>query len=221
MAEPLRPKFLEVCVNTGEFEKRLTEVNMLAVNSDTKLFQDIKEEYQSVRSFRARYFLLKPVDVHFVRFSLENGYRVGIHDKPQSIPDQREMKDHGYGYDPCPMMPMPPVPANIFLHHLLKPEGHPRRVWCGRLPQKLDRSIHQSTRDGDTLAFGWGVHIIEGPHKFNILLTMLIILLSTTVVSVTWAGVREDVQGGFGIGAFLIGAQTLILMMVLAKWAET
>jgi hypothetical protein len=221
MTAPLPKKFLELCVNTGKFERQLAEIDISDVNTDTEVFQRIREAYQRVRSFRARYFLLEPIDVHFVQFSLENRYRVGIHDKPLALPDQTDMTLHGYGYDPCPMVPMPPIAANIFLHHLFKPEAHPRRVWCGRMPKKLHRSILQSTGDRDTLVVGWGVHIIEGPHIFNILLMMFIILLGTTLVSVTWAAVREDVQGGFGIGAFLIAAQTLILMMVLAKWAET
>jgi len=214
-----RKRFVEVCVNTGEFQRQLAEIDVSNVTSDGHLFGLIQERYQAVRSFRAGYFFLKPADVHFVRFSVEDRHRVGILDKPMAIPGHADMAAEGYDYHPCPLRP-PPIPANIFLHHLANPGPHRRLRWGGRIPQKLDSSIHQ-TPDPDTLVMGWGVHIIEGLNRFNILLCALVGLLVSGVVSVAWAVARDDVQGGFGIGAWMASVQSIVVMLVVTRWTES
>lgn len=215
-----RKKFIELCVNTGEFQHQLAEIDVSHVTSDGQLFRLIRERYRAVRSFRAKYFILKPADVHFVRFSVEDRYRVGILDKPMAIPGRVDMATEGYGYHPCPLQP-PPIPANIFLHHLANPGPHRRLRWGGRIPQKLDSSIHQTLQDPDKLVIGWGVHIIEGLNRFNILICALVGLLVSGIVSVAWAVARDDVQGGFGIGAWLASVQSVVVMLVVTRWTET
>ncbi|EAQ91630.1 predicted protein [Chaetomium globosum CBS 148.51] len=147
-------RFLELCVNTGEFQRQLAEIDISTVTNDAQLFDCIRERYHEVRSFRTRFFLLKPVDVHFVQFSVEDRHRVAILDKPLAIPSAAEMAAEGYAYYPCPLRP-PPIPPNIFLHHLAKPGRHPRLVWGNRIPQKLHRSILQVGM-GDDLVVGVG-----------------------------------------------------------------
>lgn len=61
------PSYLELCVNTGEFHKTLGEIGLSGITSDEGLFSAIKKIYLQRRGFRAKYFLLKPVAVHFVR----------------------------------------------------------------------------------------------------------------------------------------------------------
>lgn len=75
-------------------------------------------------------------------------------------------------------------------------------------------------QNGDELVVGWGIHILEGLNKFSALVATLLMLLVSGVVSVTWAVVRDDIQGGFGIGAWMTSVQAVMLMMVLAKWNE-
>lgn len=87
------------------------------------------------------------------------------------------------------------------------------------MPQKLHNSILQM-QNADELVIGWDINIIEGLDKFTTLIAVLIMLLVSGVVSVTWTLVRNDVQGGFGIGAWLTSVQAVVLMMVLAKWNE-
>jgi hypothetical protein len=189
------------------------------VSSDAQLFDRIRERYREVRSFRTKYFLLKPVDVHFVQFSVEDRYRVGILDKPMAIPTQAEMDAEGYAYHPCPLKP-PPIPANIFLHHLSNPGPHRRLLWGNRIPQKLHGSILQ-VQAADTLVVGWGVHIIEGLNRVTVLLCALAGLVVSGIVSVAWAITRDDVQGGFGIGAWLASVQAVVVALVITKWSET
>ncbi|KAK0717437.1 hypothetical protein B0T26DRAFT_775806, partial [Lasiosphaeria miniovina] len=196
----------------------LAEIDITDVQEDGQFFCRIRERYLEARSFRVKYFFIKPVDVHFVQFSLEDRHRVGILDKPMAIPSAAEMAAEGYGYHPWPLKP-PPVPANIFLHHLSHQAGHRRLLWGNRIPQKLHQSILQGGSSND-LVVGWGVHIVEGLNKVTILAAMLVALLASGVISVTYAVARGDVQGGFGIGAWLTGVQGLVVMLVATKWSE-
>jgi hypothetical protein len=148
--------FIELCVNTGEFQRQLAEIDISDVKSDAQLFDRIRERYREIRSFRVKYFLLKPVDVHYVQFSVEDRHRVGILDKPMAIPSQEEMAAEGYAYHPCPLKP-PPIPANIFLHHLSNPGPHknllgatgsPRNsigAFCRSKPPITSSSVGEST----------------------------------------------------------------------------
>lgn len=68
-SEPVRKRFVELCVNTGEYQRQLAEIDVTNLESDSQLFERIKEKYLEVRSFRVKYFLLKPIDVHFVQVS--------------------------------------------------------------------------------------------------------------------------------------------------------
>lgn len=246
-------QFIELCVNTGKYERQLAEIDVTDVESDSELFRRIREAYIGVRSFRARYFLLMAVDVQFIQvrpptfsssppppprnehrlstrkshvltppqFSLEDRHRVGILEKPMAIPGQDAMQREGYGYAPVPLTP-PPVPHNIFMHHLLQHrEGHTRLLWGNRIPKKLRRSIMQmDPSDADGLVTGWGIHIIEGLNRFMVLLCTLVILLFSAVVAVVWVVVRDDVQGGVGIGAWLTSVLAVVLMLVLTRWSE-
>ena len=62
-------KYLELCVNTGEFSKSLGEIEISQVRSDGSLFREIRSNYLRLRGYRAKHFLLKPVAVQFVQVS--------------------------------------------------------------------------------------------------------------------------------------------------------
>ena len=62
-------KYLEMCVNSGEFSKSLGEIEMSQVQSDGCLFRQIKSQYLRLRGYRAKHFLLKPTAVQFVQVS--------------------------------------------------------------------------------------------------------------------------------------------------------
>lgn len=62
-------KFLEVCINTGQYTISLGEIDVTEVENDGELFAKIKQRYHEMRGFRIRRMLLRPVNVHFVRVS--------------------------------------------------------------------------------------------------------------------------------------------------------
>lgn len=62
--------FLELCVNAGKLLKSLGEIDISSINTDGDFFSTVKAHYLQLRSFRARFWLLKPVTVSYVRVSL-------------------------------------------------------------------------------------------------------------------------------------------------------
>ena len=60
--------FLELCVNKGN-SKALAEINVTSITTDGDLFRKVKEHYLQLRGFRARFWLLKPAKVSWVRVS--------------------------------------------------------------------------------------------------------------------------------------------------------
>jgi hypothetical protein len=66
--------YLELCVNTGEFRRSLSEIDITYCNSDGELFALVRQEYNKLRGFRTRFFLLKTVDIHYVQVSLRFPY---------------------------------------------------------------------------------------------------------------------------------------------------
>jgi hypothetical protein len=62
--------FLELCVNAGKLLKSLGEIDVSSINTDGDFFSTVKAHYLRLRSFRAQFWLLKPVTVSYVRVRL-------------------------------------------------------------------------------------------------------------------------------------------------------
>ena len=61
------PVFFELCVNAGTFLKSLAEIDLKDTRTDGEFFQAVKEHYFRLRSYRSRFWLLKPSAVSYVR----------------------------------------------------------------------------------------------------------------------------------------------------------
>ncbi|MCJ1403746.1 hypothetical protein MMC11_006969 [Xylographa trunciseda] len=216
-AEPRVPKFVEVCVNTGKWQKSLGEIDITNVNCDRDLFAMIKQRYDDIRAHRAKLFFLEPARVAWVQFSLEERHRVGIMLQPMAVPPKHEVDNRDYDYTPCPLGALPPIPDNVFMHHLIDPGPHRRPLWLKRIPKKLNHSLLTSS---DELVIGWGLHIIEGPNWVAVWIAGFCIIFLSCALSLLWAIFRSDVSGGFGMGAWLVSLSTLGMMAFFSKWSQ-
>ena len=59
-------RFFELCVNTGELEISLGEIDITHVENDQQLFAAIHSKYRELRGFRLWRVLIKPRNIHFV-----------------------------------------------------------------------------------------------------------------------------------------------------------
>ena len=142
------------------------------------------------------------------QFSLEDRHSVGILDSPLALPPREEVESNRYQYSACPNSALP-MPPHIFLHYLNSNRPHRKAIWLTRLPIKLNESI---TNNSDELPVGWGIHIIEGTNSRAIFYYALTITTLSFIVSLLWAILMNDVQGGFGIGAWMVAIPSVMLM---------
>ncbi len=214
------PKFFELCVNTGEFQKRLGEIDLTRVTNDLHLFELIRNQYHEIRGHRLKkHYLLKPIAMRFVHFCLEDRHRVSIL-KQNSFPSQEHVTRKEYHYSPCPPVPPPPMPSDTFMHLMKcarKTGGKScKSIWFHRLPKKLFTSI---TRSSEDLPTGWGVHIIEGPDSVSIIFTIICVLLVCFRPVVAYVVKTKDVSGATGIGSVFATVLTLLWMaMKIEQW---
>jgi hypothetical protein len=115
------------------------------------------------------------------------------------------------------------MPVNVFLHYLHRTRWntwgeHRENTWLKRLPKKLNRSLlvealqdnlrnqqFQGTVPTDPdLAFGWGVHILDGPNHAALAWLLAIGVSVAFLVSGMVVGIAETQEQGFGIGSFLL-----------------
>lgn len=58
--------YFELCVSTGEYTVRHSEIDIRGVKSDGRLFERVWDTYHKVRGFGMKRIFIKPSDVHFV-----------------------------------------------------------------------------------------------------------------------------------------------------------
>ncbi|RYO66448.1 hypothetical protein AA0116_g2074 [Alternaria tenuissima] len=207
-------KYFEVCVSTGNHAIDHHEVDISRIRSDNELFEMIWDKYNISRGIGLRRLFLRPSDVNFVMFSVSqrNQYGAGIHKKPDEFPPQEELDEKRYHYL-CPRIRMP---VNVFLHYLHRARWniwgeHMESIWLQRLPKKLDRNLIAEAQQAkgnapanEDLAFGWGVHIIEGPNHAVLGLLLAIGVAVAFIVSGMIVGFAKTQEQGFGVGNFLL-----------------
>ncbi|RYN67135.1 hypothetical protein AA0118_g2137 [Alternaria tenuissima] len=207
-------KYFEVCVSTGNHAIDHHEVDISRISSDNELFEMIWDKYNISRGIGLRRLFLRPSDVNFVMFSVSqhNQYGAGIHKKPDEFPPQEELDEKRYHYL-CPRIRMP---VNVFLHYLHRARWniwgeHMENIWLQRLPKKLDRNLIAEAQQAkgnapanEDLAFGWGVHIIEGPNHAVLGLLLAIGVAVAFIVSGMIVGFAKTQEQGFGVGNFLL-----------------
>lgn len=108
------------------------------------------------------------------------------------------------------------MPVNVFLHYLHRARWniwgeHMESIWLQRLPKKLDRNLIAEAQQAkgnapanEDLAFGWGVHIIEGPNHAVLGLLLAIGVAVAFIVSGMIVGFAKTQEQGFGVGNFLL-----------------
>lgn len=125
------------------------------------------------------------------------------------------------------------MPVNIFLHYLHKARWktsreHAENIWLRRLPKKLNKSvideIWENFRNNDPddsselsdqdLAFGWGIHILDGPNHAVLGVLLAIGLVIAFVISGMVVGFAKTQEQGFGIESFLLSVMTTIMAAV-------
>ncbi|KAL8365591.1 hypothetical protein RB595_004419 [Gaeumannomyces hyphopodioides] len=233
------PRFLLLCVKRGPGRIVPSTLNLTDVIHDTTMFQRIRDEYYGSRPIASggwcaaigygwgllRKWFLVPRTVEYVKFQpirlQKSGTRVGSYETGQ-IPSVKQVYNMEYSYRPCPLDIGPyPIDPAIFMHWFLDPGDHAddQSMAVERLPKKLHSSLEddmQSTPGGSPI--GWGIYILEGLNWARIQVLTLVLFLVTFLFSVIWSRTREDIQGGMGIGQYLIALIVAVLPVSLLRF---
>ncbi|RWA10937.1 hypothetical protein EKO27_g4167 [Xylaria grammica] len=220
------PKFLLLCVNTGEYEIKLEHIDLTNVALDVALFSLIRETYEAMRGPRLlKNIFMAPKTIEYVKVSWitrypfelvrrsNTGECVGNYER-NSIPGQSEVANMQYTFSPCPpRVGTLPIQPHIFMHSFLNPGDHLGDSCLVQLPKKVGRRLKCVTqpRDPFDIPYGWGIYIVEGLNTLLVSLLLICVVALVTLTVLLWSALKSDVQGGTGIGQYALAVMAAIL----------
>lgn len=77
-----------------------------------------------------------------------------------------------------------------------------KRLPIKRLPLKRQSRLNPCPIKG--FSVGWGIDAINGVEERVVLACAFVGFVSSLVAAVAWSVAKDDVQGGFGVGAFIL-----------------
>ncbi|KAF7527533.1 hypothetical protein G7054_g10433 [Neopestalotiopsis clavispora] len=212
--------FVLTCIPFGRLIYKLHQPEVCLINSDQDFFSLLRTTYRRGRTRTLLSFIRRVKSVHFVQVSPyihEDQLNSGMTDLlPQFEVHRMELadiRDHSalppgemssqYNYDPMPADLMPPIGSNL-LAHLME---NPTHAGClpdlyKRIPKKLQDRLSPCPQKGSSL--GWGLGFVEGVDAFIFFLCGCLGFLICLLVALIWTIGKSDIQGGFGVGAFLL-----------------
>ena len=194
--------WLLVCAKASGYAPRLSHLDTCSTSSDKDLFTNLNKSYLACKQGRRR--LLKGIiGIKFVRFELHSRDLVDIQKEPD-MPSPG--KAHEYRFKTHDLLP--PVGENYMLHLLHMPEdGDEETTMCLRAPKKVrDQLVLQANpSQGETIPTGWGIYLVDGLliNRLWIACACLFILASI-VFGIAWSVRKNDVQGAFGVSAWMV-----------------
>lgn len=167
------------------------------ITSDRDLALALRNHYFRVNQKWYRTLKLRGLStLEFVQFEVHQNRFADI----RKCPDMPPSAAKDYAFEPGELVP--PVGPTYLLHLFKHPEDYDGElITYLRVPKKSGRL---------SLGVGWGIHLVEGflPDRVWMLLSGLFALASL-VFGVLWAWKKHDVQGAFGVAAWICGLAVL------------
>ncbi|KAI4257257.1 MAG: hypothetical protein L6R42_005781 [Xanthoria sp. 1 TBL-2021] len=149
--------------------------------------------------------------IRYVQFELHPKDLVDVRKVPDMPPESRKEE---YVYQSCDLIP--PIGENLMTHLFHHPhEANEKAITFIRSPKKRKQRLTVCAQMGTSL--GWGIHLIEGWAWTRILLLSLaLLLLGSLVFAISWSVLKHDLQGAFGVAAYLVALVALSIGTVQA-----
>jgi hypothetical protein len=225
----LKVLHLLACMHNGRFRKSLIQDRIEEIATDRQLFCFMQQQFTQNRSRAIKLLSLKTVTgIFFVKLRLPMGGSVEVrHHNPCCViaacecippPDRVEPAPQAeYRCIPGPPMVWPPVDPHYLSHLFTCPsytnendtwilDQLPKRI-CGEIQGKAGRP-----------AEGWGIYYQEGWDRDVItLVTFVLFLVGSLLFGVLWSKFQMDVQGAFGVSAYMITACGVFISLVAMR----
>lgn len=229
---PPRSQMLHLlaCMHSGRSGKSLAQDRIEAFNTDRQLFCFIRQQFYIHRGkFRSLFSFKTVKGIHFTKFRLPMGGSVELraHDpccvQPQlceCIPPPSRVEPSPsaeYRCIPGPPSVWPPIDPN-YLSHLFKEPSciNENDTWIlDQLPKRLKGElVGKLGKPAD----GWGIYYEEGWDRDIITLVLVSMFIASSLVfGVTWSCFKMDVQGAFGVSAYMMAACTAIISCIAMR----
>lgn len=227
---------LLTCMHRDRFRKILHQDVMEKVTTDCTLLCFLQKQYLRHRGRFLHMLSLKRVKgIFFVKFRLPIGGSVDVrHHNPYCISSSA-------GSIACECIPPPPkvepspgaeyvcIPGPPATYPLIPPEYlaslftcptdvHEQDTWI--LDQLPKRTCDELRGQIGQPAEGWGIYYEEGLDRDIITLVVLVIfVLASLLFGILWSIFHFDVQGAFGVSAYIIGC-CMVFVPFFATRAE-
>lgn len=194
---PPEPPWLLTCANENRYTPKLAHLDMSRhkITSDRDLAVALRSHYFLINGNGTWWRALKLrglTTIEFVQFEVHQNKYADI----RKCPDMPPIGSSEYDFEPSELLP--PVGSNYLLHLFKHPEDYDGElITYLRSPKKHGGRLQ--------LGVGWGIHLVEGflPSRVWLLMGGLF-ALGSLVFGVVWACRQQDVQGAFGVAAWMV-----------------
>ncbi|XP_014557166.1 hypothetical protein COCVIDRAFT_69160, partial [Bipolaris victoriae FI3] len=223
---------LLACAHRTERRKCLLQDPIDSVSTDRALFCFMKQQIRCNNSrFRSILAMRSIQGMFFVKFRLRMGNNVEVRDHNpcctsmnpaicECIPPAPKVEpsqDAEYRCSPPgPLAIWPPVLSQDLMHMLSSPQCiHEDETWV--LDQLPKRTAGELQACVGKPAEGWGIYYKEG-IDFDMIIGVVfaVFLLGSLLFGILWTVLKRDIQGAFGVSAYVVTA-----ISVFVTWVAT
>lgn len=212
------------------FKLHYEELPENIVRNDRELFERLRQTYLKRRNLITLPMGLKEVTkLSFTAFDVDlNNYvdlkphfsTCGTPMAPSCVlppPNLLQSPNAEYSYEPVLQDYCPPRGSEYMAHYFKHPEElHEKQQYLlNQIPKHLRGQLSAAL---DAPVRGWGLSFEEGLNYWPLITLMLIPPL---VFGIVWSICKRDIQSGFGVAAYCLAAETIVLMYLLSPTAKT
>ena len=185
--------WLLTCTSEDRFTTKLAHLDMSTqrIRSDKDLALSIRDHYFNANKRWWRRLRLRGLsNIEFVQFELHKNRFADV----RKCPDMPPVETSDYNFAPSDLIP--PVGSQALLHLFKHPEDYENEdIAYQRVPKRNGRL---------QLGVGWGINLVEGFEASKVwLLIISFFVLGSFVFGITWALIKRDVQGAFGVAGYI------------------
>ncbi|RYO23747.1 hypothetical protein AA0111_g8946 [Alternaria arborescens] len=220
---------LSMCMHRTRRRKIVKQDRVDEITTDRTLLRFLQRQYATHRGRFLNIARLKTVQrIVFVKFRLPMGGSVDVQHHLYCIADPANWKycectpppnkvGVEYEYSPSPPKTHPPIPpeylASLFT---CATDVHEEDDWILNQLPKRTCGVLQGQKGQP--AEGWGIYFLEGWDREIIsLLILFIFFLASLLFGVLWWNFQFDLQGGFGVSAYMMAVCTIVVSVVVTR----
>lgn len=218
------------CLHRDHSRKTLKQDLLENVSTDRELFLFMRQQYFRHRGRYHNILSLKSIQgIHFVKFHLPVGSAVIVQDHHSHCAANASAVDckcippaaivepapgAQYRCEPGPPVTYPPVPPEHLRSLFLFPrDADEKDDWIfKKLPKRVCGELQGQA---GSPAEGWGVYYQEAWDRDLIcVIVFLVFLLASVLFGSLWSIFKLDVQGAFGISAYIVAICAAVMPLI-------